>query len=325
MIIKDFEIKKKKCIEKCNDDILKNFKKLGVKDQLLYDFTTGYNDNYDKIENAIEKLLKYRVVVLKKKSETALKENWFDKYKGLIDPDSNSLLLRIFYYKLWGKNTYITGDTMTSAATPINQFLKLFFNDHLKENPNPRGWTTVYCANNYEYLKKHIKADNEYKDVYNFILLNHTLGNFIPVPEGFNVPRSNKGKDDNWFLTISKIKEYLDNGRNKQALNELLHNNDITTTEIWLQSYESYKSFEEKNYLQDYSVNIIDDFDWKKHKINKNNWKNFFETMNKVILLRTLRMLIRINDDKAKKDECKELMKKIQKDGYRKVLEELTK
>lgn len=67
-----------------------------------------------------------------------------------------------------------------------------------------------------------------------FLELGHSIGNFIPVPQGFNVGRSNWGKWDYWGLTLYQIYQwYRDNSvqrgyYNNQALETLFRNDSST-------------------------------------------------------------------------------------------------
>lgn len=315
---------------------LEEFKKMNIEKQLLYDFTDDHkNKNYKRIKNKVAKFLVYKTVrgttdALVKLSKRRL---WNIKYRGLIDSDSESPLLQEIYKKLWSKydnanymkndNGNICGDTMTSAITPLCSFLNTTdkYKKYLMKDKNQSNWTTYTSSKYYKYLMKQITFEKE-KNIYDFIVLNHTLGNFIPVPKGFNPARcgsGNNANDDYWFLTLKRIEEYFKNPTTenlKILLPKKIYHHMIGNTKQWLNEYHlNFEKYLSDNYLQDYKDFI---------GYNKNN-SDFIKKVNEVILLRTLRMLIKINDDKDKIDECKKLIELIQKDGYEKALEGLNK
>ena len=96
-----------------------------------------------------------------------------------------------------------------------------------------------------------------------FLELGHTLGNFIPVPLGFNVGRSNFGKWDSWDLTLFQIyKWYSDNSQeneyyNNQALERLFTNDrnkqsTVLNCQEWLSTFRTWNDFVKENYLQSF-------------------------------------------------------------------------
>lgn len=291
---------------------LEKFKEMSIKEQLLYDFTNGYNENYDKEKDTIKKFLVYKGLMAikwdsyKETKKLVIEKEWNETYAGLIDPDSNSKLLQEIYQELWCKknpeykkmgrqpNGNICADTMTSAIVPFchyvdTKILEKTEKSHLYD-----------CIKNDDILIQHFENLDETtikKEVFKFIRLNHTLGNFIPVSCGFNMARAGVGAiDDNWFLTMEKIENFLAN-KDIKHLKELLHDNDITNTIEWLNQYDgNFNIFKTKNYLQDYNVkNKIKNFTWDNHQINESNDEEFFKKMCSVILQRSLRMLIALH------------------------------
>lgn len=294
---------------------LEEFKKKSMREQLLYDFTSGYNETYDKEENIIRKFLIYKALMIINSSgyeqtKALVSEKGWDKnFEGLIDPDSKSSLLQDIYKELWNKdmpnymkrNGNISADTMTSAIVPFCQYLDI-------ENVFGKTSNHLYdCIKNEETLVNHftnLKEEYTKLNVYRFIRLNHTIGNFIPVPNGFNGARAGTyADDDNWFLTLEKIKEYYESDQKLEhskinALSDLLHNKEIRNTVEWLEQYSSFDEFINENFLQDYKDCNIKNFTWNQHKITKDNYDDFFQKMCAVILKRGLRMLILLNGDK---------------------------
>lgn len=324
---------------------LDDFKEKSIKEKLLYDFTNtnGCNKKYDE-EDTIKKFLIYKAVVKNITIEDLCSK---EDYKELIDPDSKSPLLQELYKSIFFDNNkiekdymtymyknekYIWGDSMISAITPLCQYFNLpdgKYMEHLKEDKDKSKkqtkWTTYYSCKEHEFLKDTITKEHE-KHVYNFIRLNHTLGNFIPVPNGFNVARAGTGAvDDNWFLTMRKIKEYRPFKQGciiPKSISELLHCDVIANTIKWLDSYGDYDTFVKKNYLDDYEKylkdnDLIKSFTWKNGNkiINKNNYTEFFKIMNTVILNRSLRMLIKLYGDKTlEKSEVQEVFDEFEVD-----------
>ena len=92
--------------------------------------------------------------------------------------------------------------------------------------------------------------------------LTHSIGNFIPVPRGFNTGRSGEyAKWDSWDLTLAQIFQwYTDNSDmtticNHGALERLFtyaknKESAIQYCEAWLQLFETWENFVKENYLE---------------------------------------------------------------------------
>ena len=149
-----------------------------------------------------------------------------------------------------------------------------------------------------EWIKKIIKDNN---DVYNFLSNYHTLGNFIPVPIGFNGARSGYGKHDYWDLTLVEIKKWYevyesDKKLADEIINKLLHNKVKYkhNCELWLKHFNTWEEFVRRNYLDGSFVqnNEVVMF------TESHSWDNeikeldsFYKNVNNFIKIRTNKML----------------------------------
>lgn len=194
------------------------------------------------------------------------------------------------------------GDTMNSYSTSVNEFLRLYGDDYL--NPkvliiNERGrnkgkFMTDYseweeCVlDNYSHFESRLsKAAKE------FIRLNHTLGNFIPVPfrktgEEFNSPRGFKGAtNDYWDLALLDIYKWYDTADRDEAdtyLYDLLKSDgNVELCKEWLGKFTveggkpSWDVFVTMNYMQDF----VNEGDAKGHFGKpKELWEGHFDNNN---------------------------------------------
>lgn len=141
------------------------------------------------------------------------------------------------------------GDTMTSALTPLVRYFELKGIDK-----------QVYKDSFEDYILDNIDKVSISKNVSDFLCNVHTIGNFIPVPKGFNVGRSNFGKWDSWDLTLQQIYLwYQDNKNTKEETNNetlnVLFTNSKNKDECvlycieWLKMFSSWEEFVNQNYL----------------------------------------------------------------------------
>lgn len=257
-------------------------------------------------------------------------------YKTILknsDPDTNEGLLKDIYKVLWDEEylkcceseSYVYySDTMTSVQGLIVDFYILVFNQD--EQNKKEGKKVEKCrisdmkkmyddSANYPVFEKYFVKDNEESRVIaDFIRHYHTLGNYIPVPSGFNRARSgNFINYDMWDLTLVKIKEYYEaikEGRRIKfdeiecSLLELLHFKDaIVATQAWLDAFGTWENFVDKNYLKaskeegfDNYVDEnyeIDDFFTNIHSfdkpmlMSKEDYLEYFKKITRVIKGRT--------------------------------------
>lgn len=192
------------------------------------------------------------------------------------DPDSCSNLLQEIYKILWPElqqkdfmkgNGLICSDTMTSVQHTLAKYFEETFPNEVKEYKisNPKQRVSVkMCKAMYEQFNNVSSNLDSNTDLKKFISLYHTLGNYSPVPTGFNVARSGVGYSsayDYWDLTLMKIKKYFDLRKKPSSqlpddvnqLVTLLHCEErINNCLKWLDEYENWNDFVDKNFFQDY-------------------------------------------------------------------------
>lgn len=298
--------------------------------------TKHMNDTLSYAEDLVSSFANQFIEFVEKSKELLLK-----------DPDNSSEMLQEIYKILWPiitkkqfmKNSdfWIASDTMTSvqyslkAATSIykyrmnEDFTKIYIRGKTPWNNREPGIstnvgielaandiTTHFC----ELLKK------DYPHLEGFISSYHTIGNYCPVPSGFNVPRSNGGKYDYWDLTLMKIYEWYctyddkidEDKRDNLIQYGLLHGRGAALNcKKWLESFGRGKigwyNFVNTLFMQDY-VYTDDDEEVKSNQKSYyepkpfwegHNWENialpidkcdeFFETVTDRILNRGKRMV----------------------------------
>ena len=154
-------------------------------------------------------------------------------------------------YELTNGKLIYRGDTMTSAWVPIKNYIKLMM--HVQTIPEQDMWELYFFRNTGK-----IELPSE---AGRFLQLTHSVGNFIPVPEGFNKGRSGEyAKWDFWDLTLNQIfMWYNDNAdltksRCHDALNRLFTYADdkdvVGRCEAWLEMFGTWENFIKENYLE---------------------------------------------------------------------------
>ena len=253
---------------------------------------------------------------------------------GMKDPDSASKLLQNIYRKLWAELTGkiimlnssgIASDTMTSVQDSLNEAMKKFAEENdLKQIYEKRKvicsrrGSLVLAANN-ENTHFYELLDKEYPNFKKFIGVYHTLGNYCPVPDGFNRPRSNGGKFDYWDLTLEKIYEWYlsyekgwdEKARRKLIQEELLHNSEEGNPDNcikWLYFFgegeDGWKNFVNTLFFQDYVKDykngdyrpnpFWDGHDWKHCKPSVKVCDNFFKEVSERIQKRGRRLALEL-------------------------------
>lgn len=156
-------------------------------------------------------------------------------------------------YEVINGNRYFRGDTMTSAWTILKGYVKLRTSTYtIGENDT---WELFILRN-----VDRIPLSDAMGD---FLQLVHSIGNFMPVPQGFNTGRSNFGKWDSWDLTLNQLYQwYKDNTPsgstiNNHSLEKLFKNdsnkqNSILSCQIWLESFNTWGQFVKENYLDSF-------------------------------------------------------------------------
>lgn len=241
-----------------------------------------------------------------------------------IDPDAKKGLLKEIYSKLWDKeildccksnSRVYFSDTMTSVQGLLNGYYVIScpteWKNYSKNKEVQYYGIKVFkdMFNNKDKYLKYNKKVFHNQEVINFIKYYHTLGNYIPVPKGFNEYRAGfYASHDMWDITLEKIKEYYDEklkiSKSLEPILELLHisNNTINNTIIWLDSFGSWENFVDCNYLKE--ENNHKNYVNKNYKINKlaehnflnpnlkseEEYLNYFKKITEIIRGRTLIM-----------------------------------
>lgn len=301
---------------------------LNMQNPEKWDFTNDCNcENYIKIQNPIEKYLIYKSLVINEKKETvylaAQKLVIKNKktYTGILDPDTNSKLLQEIYRILWNdiiSENYIEikgkiqADTMTSVTNSINQYFEknVETEEEMKLTRQSKRTTKYYLTELYaRNPNKFIERLGKNKNFERFILMYHTLGNFIVTPHLFNSSRSGKNAIHDYFdLTLTKIKEWYmedDNNKKDEILKTLLHKKSINEEAIencrnWLKYYGDSKNgwdnFINKNYLDDFIDKngepiMFCNHTWNNSDIPEDEFDIFFKTVSDLIEKRGKRLI----------------------------------
>ena len=271
---------------------------------------------YKNIGNPYEKFFVYRTEEYKKahndflipKYEKCVSEYIKNAKKyGTQDPDNASELLKQIYIELFGnvriRDFCTKSDTMTSPQFIINKCI-----DYIREQEDNQ----LDCI----YKDKKIKgtvnssiaraACNEITNLYksfeqyfpelkDFISVYHTIGNYSPVSEGFNSPRSDAGNKDFWDITLMYIREYYltccETEKKRLIKEDLLNNNKKGNWEAvkkWLDSYglgeDGWKNFVEEMLFQDYVNEKYEVIPfWDNHNQNNLQFPKELDAMNAAI------------------------------------------
>ena len=211
---------------------------------------------------------------------------------GAEDPDSRSLLLQKLYRELWpgiedksymmlgfyALDTYageateklrsVCGDTMNSVTTTLNllssecgKSLKQMTRHYLLVGADDAEFERDLT---YELWGELWEAGDEAiitGIIHDFLKVWHTIGNFIPVPLGFNCGRYQVTRDY-WDLTLLAIYKWYHG--EEDAIQNLItdrsqdaQNNAVQNTIKWLSDFQrdgkpSWQVFVEENYMQSF-------------------------------------------------------------------------
>lgn len=156
-------------------------------------------------------------------------------------------------YEVINGNRYFRGDTMTSAWTILKGYVKLRTSTY-----------TIGKNDTWElFILRNVDRIPLSDAMGDFLQLVHSIGNFMPVPRGFNTGRSNFGKWDSWDLTLNQLYQwYKDNTPsgstvNNQSLEKLFEKdsnkqNSILSCQTWLESFDTWAQFVKENYLDSF-------------------------------------------------------------------------
>lgn len=273
----------------------------------LYDFTEDCNNLNEKElglyrkKTGVNKLFEYKTN---------------DKIK---DPDSYSKLLQEIYKSLWPdfeklefllQDKIIASDTLTSAWTPVKKyFLKSCYGEEIKKLKIEKRYRQInaeLCKKFYESNVDFQNQINKNKDLCDFINLYHTIGNYCPVANGFNSPRSGSfASHDMWDLSLFKIREFYYSQGDKeisdkhQKILDLLHGKYINNVVNWLNCFgegeQGWICFVNKYFFFDYvdkDYNVVpfcENHSWDNNEIN--DFDKFFKVVSNRIKRRGLFMV----------------------------------
>lgn len=230
-------------------------------------------------------------------------------------------------YQISLESDIYRGDTMTSHWTKLIEYLAFICRKNQGEIPglcslNKDG--NIRFDNFFKNIVKNDKNEIDYKrsrancilekskfdsfqnaiieepygkKVLYFLELNHTIGNFIPVPLGFNTGRSGEyAKWDFWDLTMKAIYDWYTGNNSK--LKGFLNSDNCKK---WLRKFgegkKGWRKFVKQNNLQAYVYcnNKPKPF-WSGHSFdkpyptNETEWKLFITNFNKRALKRGKRI-----------------------------------
>lgn len=246
------------------------------------------------------------------------------------------------YYELVSKQGGILrGDTMNSYAITVREKLNMLPDTpedkntmkakgiitgektrngyyYLADKYPEKPWNAAVLEH-YEYFKKILSSDFDKLEM--FVSLVHTLGNFIPLPDGLNFPRGSHQKSaDYWDLALLAIYQHYKKPEfEKCTLGWVFgpKNEDICVK--WLNGLDKrsdgWNHFVEQNFLQDF-VNRKDDGNygrpkelWNKHfecldekstkevlPVEKEEFSEFFTNASAWILARGVRIALAVKD-----------------------------
>ena len=158
-----------------------------------------------------------------------------------------------------------SGDTMTSFQTLLNLAIRQFDAERPFAVKRQGCYSQSYCAALYAADRTGLLGRlDAFPGLRDFAAAVHTVGNFLPVPPGFNQARAGWPEKDGslenwhdyWDLTLTKIWEWYALGGGPEArevLVRLLHCEwDVRECERWLTYFRSWDRFVAENYLQDF-------------------------------------------------------------------------
>lgn len=332
---------------------LEEYLKLKEEEKQKYDFSAeNATEEYERA-TSIEKYIIYKTYTSNsvwsdsKKFRKDIREYYSEKKSGkkikwIKDPDDfrnnpNSLLEQI-YKKIWPE-LELYSDTMTSVQYIMSGYFENEVetrgekSERLKiskrQQCSIRYMINIWAAEEGELEKKIANAarrmNRNAEGLGVFLSAWHTLGNYCPVPRGFNLSRSNFGKHDFWDLTLMMIRKwYLTDDellRERILREDLFHNrsngDDIEACVEWLilcggeesigevrwEKFVQTLCFEDwvncdkgsSNYEYYDVIPLWEGHGWDNTLLPVNNWENFFQEYGRRILERSKKLIKRLS------------------------------
>ena len=225
-------------------------------------------------------------------------------YKWLNDYNIEKQRNKTVKYELVKDDVYYRGDTMTSPLTPLKRYFVL------------QGFDEKTIRKNFDdFVLDNISNINISENASNFICNTHSIGNFFPVPQGFNTGRSNFGKWDSWDLVMKQIYLWFQDNpnisvqTNNTALTKLLSNSKNVGDAVnhcvqWLKNFSDWKDFVNGNHLNSYVDSKGKPISFFKNHSLENLLPNtleemeeFFKNANNCILKRGIEIDKKLNSD----------------------------
>lgn len=197
----------------------------------LFDRVFNTAVDYDVSEEAIDIYMKAWHHLKKGNKQ---KQGYSQKYEIISDQiyrgDTMNSFMTTFKMKFLRsivKDWYKRWQNDTKGVVDFNNWIALSFDEIFKDSPNE----VKHCLSLFDEYAK----------------LTHTIGNFIPIPLGFN--DRFKKTEDYWDQTLTHIYNYYQG----QSLDALLDDySSIMNTHKWLSKWKTWDEFVEENYLQDF-------------------------------------------------------------------------
>ncbi|MEG2820768.1 MAG: hypothetical protein RR868_08485 [Muribaculaceae bacterium] len=277
-------------LEKLENESFEDMLLYDVKDEWLREIMDSANKKMNKIDenfsidplNAtpLQKISCYQISSIAVDCDVSLRNIiiyalGFNLSDAIIEPQESGSQK----FCLLGKEFRYQGDTMNSYNTTVNEFLRLFGDDTkypkvLKINLGKVNYGKLMPCNGYSWHECILNNYDHFKDIlpYSaraFIRLNHTIGNFLPVPfqsktSSFNSPRGLGSTKDYWDLTLLHIYNWYiansDMDANSHLSAIVKTDENIELCKAWLKSFTnnigepSWNAFVEENFLEDFVI-----------------------------------------------------------------------
>jgi len=170
-------------------------------------------------------------------------------YQRTILRDGDIERLNHHKYKVVSGGIDYRGDTMNSWSTTLDEFIRKFGKEYFN------NWNGRYIPAGYNEWYDFLSEPGNYKAplpsyITEFMEVVYTIGNFIPVPIGFNSRGdSKKPSKDYWDLALLAIYNYY-KGRNP-SLSWLVDKRCVNNCQQWLDGFAGgWNDFVKSNCLQ---------------------------------------------------------------------------
>ena len=269
-----------------------------------FDLSSEFSTEDYKESSACEKYVIYKAYTTANRWSDAfdsgrefrklIRDKYIKKHKRKIinwinDPDNGSELLTEIYDRLWPfmydeKKGRFWSDTLSSVQYTMADIFEVLIETRESRNyrysmPHKQNCSIQYIIDYLSKITTEGKVEDRVKSaaaeiekvkgVDLFLSAWHTLGNYCPVPEGFNAPRSNFGKYDFWDFTLTIIRKWylLENvfAKEKLITEDLFHFNkkgNVEECTRWLSQFgdgeNGWEKFVDTFFFQDWVYCEVD-------------------------------------------------------------------